>query len=1269
MQNSLINNRYLLKSELGRGGMGVVYQAHDTLLEREVAVKVLWSSTLGTQGRARLLREAQAAARLNHPNIINIYDAGATDGLSYIVMELLDGESLFDRKPGSLEETLRIIRQVCEALGHAHVNGIIHRDLKPENVIVTSKGVAKLTDFGLSRSLTSRISQEGSIVGTVYYLAPEQALRQDVDSRADLYALGVLMYEMIAGKLPFTADDPLGVIAQHLNAPPVPPSTHNKNIPPALDALILRLLSKNPDDRPATAGDVLAALERLYEEPSEYDVQILTQLSPLDRLARGRLVGRQAEFARVRTLWRQILSEENGSTPGENVVIVHGEAGVGKTPLVKEIRAMAQVSDARTLFGECYAREAAPYSPIIQILRAAQPLPDGLPDLVVADLQSLSPDLAVRPVPVKQTLSPLSEQQRLFESLFALFATLAERKPLVLALEDAHWADSNTLLLLRHLARRARATRLHLMILITYRPGELEGNQALRDILSDLEIERLSINIELLPFDREQTRDLLAAMFMEKMSDDFVDTIYKVTEGNVFFIEEVCKALIEDGKLYCDGGRWTFSGIEELEMPKSVRVALQMRINRLPPSAQDVLRLAAIIGRDFDYEVLRNACEIKDENRLIEALEQAQRAQLITEIQANGRSSIVPIDTDEAPIELSKSCECFAFTHALIPTILREEIGSLRRHRLHRRIANAIESVYPNDLEDLAYHFGQAGDQDKARRYTIRAGDRARKLYANTQALEFYNKALELTDADDPERFHILASRAEVYDVLADRDRQQDDIETLLQIADDRDDDAMRCDALIALADLYLVTQNYLMKEPAERAVELARKLQDPIREGRALRNAGWGAWIHHDYHQSVSCIETAVARFRQANMLAQAAECLHMLSLITGPQGLGEMDASQKFAEDAINLSRMAGDPRQEAVSLRRLAIVTMDRRKYEEALPIAEQALSLHRELGDRYEEGMALNALAVNLSCLGRHEEAYEHFRKSFEIAQSIHTNMGYWMVFANLEWFHYRREGLYEDGLTFANEMLAREEIKKDPFLVTNILSIKAHLLQQIGQYPLAIEALRVATEQANRFAGPLVRASLRLYTARLYADMRHFTEAQAALEDAWKLSGKFERPADTAALYMTAAEIARLQWEAGDLKQIRRAAAQIEQALALLRDTPWAPDLALAMQTAAWIELALDHAEKALEYSTAAYEKMEAEPVKLEGYQYVHVCALWANGQDEEANALLEQAYRRVMQVAGQIRDIDVRRSWMEDVPVNRQIVNDWISFHGLLPEV
>jgi tetratricopeptide (TPR) repeat protein len=407
------------------------------------------------------------------------------------------------------------------------------------------------------------------------------------------------------------------------------------------------------------------------------------------------------------------------------------------------------------------------------------------------------------------------------------------------------------------------------------------------------------------------------------------------------------------------------------------------------------------------------------------------------------------------------------------------------------------------------------------------------------------------------------------------------------------------------------------------------------------------------------------VARFRQAGMLAQAAECLPILSLDTGLQGLGELEASQKFAENAIQLSRMAGDPRQEAIGLRRLAIVSLDQGKFQEALPICEQALTLHRELGDRHEECMALNALAVILSWFGRHADAYDHFMRSFEMAQEIGSNLGYWMVFGNVTWYYYRREGLYEAGLAFTNEQLARYDASIDPTLVTSMLEVKAILQHQLGLYPQAIETLRETISLADRFSGPLVRANLRLKVAILQAEIRHFSDANAALEDAWKLSAKFERPADIAGLYLTAAEVARMEWEAGDLKQIRRAAAQIQQAITMLRSTHWQFELARVLQTAAWVELAHNHPEQALAYSQEAMDLLAIVPVKPEGYQYVHVCALWANGRDEEANSLLEQAYLRVMLVAGHIKDDTTRNCWLDDVPVNHQIVNDWVGYHGL----
>ena len=258
LPTSFASGRYVVRKFLGEGGKKKVYLAHDSLLDRDVAFALIKTEGLDDAGRQRIQREAQAMGRLGaHPDIVSVFDLGQEGEQPFIVTELMGGgdvEGAVEKAPEHrlpLDEAVRIAVETCQGLEFAHEKGIVHRDLKPGNVWLTADGVAKIGDFGLAVAVDrSRLTQSGMMVGTVSYMPPEQALGGEVGPRSDLYSLGAMLYEMVCGRPPFVGDESVAIIGQHLNTPPVAPSWHRPDCPPALEALILRLLEKDPTNAP-----------------------------------------------------------------------------------------------------------------------------------------------------------------------------------------------------------------------------------------------------------------------------------------------------------------------------------------------------------------------------------------------------------------------------------------------------------------------------------------------------------------------------------------------------------------------------------------------------------------------------------------------------------------------------------------------------------------------------------------------------------------------------------------------------------------------------------------------------------------------------------------------------------------------------------------------------------------------------------------------------------------------------------------------------------
>ena len=262
------DTRYVIERKLGSGGMADVYLAEDQELGRRVALKLLDDRHASDeQFVERFRREAQSAASLNHPSIVSIFDRGHAEGTYYIAMEYLDGrtlkELLVKNGPTPVPIAIDYARQILGALAFAHRNGIVHRDIKPHNIVVGGDGRLKVTDFGIARSGASQMTEAGSIVGTAQYLSPEQARGAPVDPRSDIYSLGVVLYEMLTGKVPFSGDTPVEIAMKHLSQVPEPPSKLRDGIPHDLDAIVMRALAKDPEQRYATAEEMDADLARV----------------------------------------------------------------------------------------------------------------------------------------------------------------------------------------------------------------------------------------------------------------------------------------------------------------------------------------------------------------------------------------------------------------------------------------------------------------------------------------------------------------------------------------------------------------------------------------------------------------------------------------------------------------------------------------------------------------------------------------------------------------------------------------------------------------------------------------------------------------------------------------------------------------------------------------------------------------------------------------------------------------------------------------------
>ncbi len=878
------SNRYEITAELGRGGMGVVYRAHDPLLNREVAIKLIPPSLLSPETEQRFQREAQLVAQMDHPAIIPIHDFGKHEDSLFLVMPVVQGTNLryfLSELALTLGEVIEIGTQIAQALEYSHARGVFHRDIKPENIMVAreegGRVRVRVMDFGLARTATeTRITKTGTIVGTLAYLSPEQVAGSGIDHRTDIYSLGAVLYECLTGQPPFSGELQ-SILYRIVHEIPQAPRSFRAGIDDELEATVLACIAKEPAKRPQRASEIAETLRRCQSRMNDSDLtkSVVITRSVTPRLALSPFIGRAKELA-------ELQQRLNAAISGEcQFVVVAGESGVGKTRLLDEIENLAKARKILVLHGRSIERdESFPYQGFCEAIQEYFRLKDTGTSLAASpDLSDLAPDLVslfpmlteiseIRSAAAGESkLAPAGGAQgpehrtRLFELLARTLVRIAGGRPLILLLEDLHAADVS-IEALQYIVRRLGPTPT--LMVGTYRATEVDHRHPLTRLLDSFRGDRRVLSIALGPLSPSEHRLFLETLVGgPKLGERLVQRLYDGTEGNPFFTKELVRSLLDSGGITKDStGTWNLSvetGLSTDALPATIQQAVEKRIERLPDDLREILSIASIIGKSFDLRDLKLlAGDTKDVELAVDRLVEG---------------GLLEEERDSRGDRLS-------FSSGVIRDVLYASMSRRKRRSLHRRVAEQIEKRHGGRLEriypQLVHHFSQGDVPDKTVEYGLRLARTALDAFSAEDAARSAKTALEFLDEEwEGER----STEGEARMLLAAAERLAGNVDAALR--------------------------------EAEAALKVFEREKQPQRSVSALLLATETAWQARRVEETTRWVQRGMDSARAAG---ETESLRHLLSLAATVANLRcEYQKANEYVEEAARLAPEAKEVEKE--------------------------------------------------------------------------------------------------------------------------------------------------------------------------------------------------------------------------------------------------------------------------------------------------------------------------------------------------------------------
>jgi len=1093
-------SEYDIEREIGRGGMGTVYLANSP--RGRVALKLIHPHLVDREGfLRRFRREAEIGSRIVHDNVVRVLGAESLeiDGRSirFLVMEYVEGRTLrlLQEDLGVVPEALvrEIAQQAASGLEAIHAAGIVHRDLKPENLLITDDHRVRIMDLGVARVVAGAetLTREGQFAGTLHYAAPEQFRRGKVGPAADLYSLGLVLYELSTGENPFRGDDPAAVMRAHLEVTPPRASKRRAEISSFFSEVLAALLEKAPGERIGSA----AALREVLEDEkrgawwAERQLVVLREGSRIPRVSVRRetaLYGRATELKTLRQIWRQARDGEG------NTILVEGEAGVGKTRLVDAFLDGLGDEGAHVLYGS--------YPPSGGL--------GGLSDALLGHFDSenleaaIAPHLAATPslVPAFAALlrhqsPPAGAAEITGESHSAVFGQLmrglAAERPLLWVVEDLHFADANSRRIVLSLARALEGKRV--LLLLTTRPDLPDGELSQLSRLTGfrrMPLPRLS--------PREVVRLLRDAFRSEALAEKLGVKIAYKSDGVPFFVFEMIRGLKEGQFIeeLPDGSYVESRVIREIEVPSAVRDLIGVRLADLTVEDRNLLDVAAVVGFEFDPDLVARTLG-RPRVVVLQALADIER-----------RSGVV--------LSVGRQCR---FDHHQIQEVVYGELSQALREEYHSLVAEAFAEREAADSAGvprenavvLADHYLRGREPEGALPFLEPALDHLRRSLRNDAALKMADRALSIGERL-PLPAHKAALRAKL-ESLRDQGRREEQCAVLEEAADLAETSGDR--------DLRMMVHwhrgNYLYDTDRfaeavgqfETTLRLAREAGARKIEAHAAGTLGsvLGDLGRHDEAREHLELQLEIGR-ETGDRITEVRARTNLGGLLNR---LGALDEARVHFERCWILSREVGFQRGSVLATGNLGVLAFSQGRIGEALGYCEQQRDAAREIGDKYVLTVALVNVGNHRVLLGDPEGAYDVLLAALSTSRETRSRLMEVHALHGIAALEFARSRIGE-ALHRAEAALTLSREIAQPAMEADSLLLRGSLRREAGDDDAArgdfAAALDIAAESTLPYAVVFALSHLAAITGEASEALRVFEKERQHLDLTESMEARF-----------------------------------------------------------------------------------------------------------------------------------------------------------------